>query len=285
MRLQDLTSAIVEAASNWSKHKDARAGAALAYYSVFSLGPIIVIVTAVAGLVFGADLVRGELGANLKSLVGPTGGAMVEALLAGASQPRQGGVALLIGAATLVFAAVGIVVQLKDALNGVWEVDPARSSGIAGFIRTYVVSMAGVLSLGFMLIVSLVVTTVLSALGKHFAAGSEAMLQFVGSLASVAILASLFAMMFKWLPDAEIAWHDVLLGATLTALLFELGKFLISYYIGKQGLDSAFGATASLVVVLIWVYYTAQIVLMGAEFTRVFAERHGSKRPPTVPRP
>jgi membrane protein len=170
-----------------------------------------------------------------------------------------------------------VVVQLKDALNTVWEVKTPPGRGIWGFARTYVLSLAGVLSLGFLLLISMLVTTALSAGGKYLAPYlPEAALQVTGFLVSFGVISLLFAMMFKWLPDATIAWHDVWIGAVTTAALFEIGKFLIGLYIGKQGLESTYGAAASIVIVLIWVYYSAQIVLLGAEFTNVYAKHHGS---------
>ena len=268
-----------ETAGNWSSHKDARLGAALAYYSIFSIGPLIVIAIAIAGLAFGAEAVRGEVGNQVRGLLGDAGAQAVDAMLAGASKPREGLFATLFGIATLILAALGVVVQLKDALNTVWEVPASKSSGIWGFLRTYLVSLAGVLSLGFLLLVSLLFTTALAAAGKYIEPWlPEAAMQATGFVLSFAFITLLFAMMFKWLPDAAVAWRDVWLGAAVTALLFEVGKFLIGLYVGKQGLESTFGAAASLVVLLIWVYYSSQIVLMGAEFTRAYALRYGSLR-------
>jgi membrane protein len=183
------------------------------------------------------------------------------------------------GVATLLFAALGVVVQLKDALNTVWEVPASKLSGVWGFVRTYLVSFAGVLSLGFLLLVSLLFTTLLAAGAKYIEPWlPEAAMQATGFVVSLGFITLLFAMMFKWLPDANVAWRDVWLGAAATALLFEVGKFVIGLYIGKQGLESTFGAAASLVVLLIWVYYSSQIVLMGAEFTRTYAMQYGSRR-------
>jgi membrane protein len=266
-----------ETVSRWSEHKDARLGAALAYYSVFSIGPLILIAIAIAGLVFGAEAVRGQVFGTLKGLLGDSGSQAIEAMLKGADRPREGVVATVIGVATLVFAAVGVVVQLKDAFNTVWEVETTPGSGIWRFVRSYVLSLAGVLSLGFLLLISLLVTAALGAAGKYVAPYlPEAALQIAGFAASFAVISLLFAMMFKWLPDTKVEWRDVWLGAVLTAALFEVGKFLIGLYIGKQGLESTYGAAASIIVVLIWVYYSAQLVLMGAEFTNVYARRYGS---------
>jgi membrane protein len=172
-------------------------------------------------------------------------------------------------------------VQLKDALNTVWEVEESKESGVWHFVRTYVLSLAAVIAVGFLLLVSLLLTAVIAALGKFYASSvPEGLLQPVGFVASFSVIAALFALMFRYLPDAEIRWRDVWLGALVSALLFELGKFAIGFYIGKQGLESSFGAAASLVVVLIWVYYSAQIVLMGAEFTHAQAlqRRHSRSR-------
>lgn len=271
------------AGSQWVAHKDARLGAALAYYSVFSLGPLIVIAVAVAGLIFGQDAVRAEVSGGLKELLGDTGAQAIDAMLMAASKPREGVLATVIGIATLIFAAIGVVVQLKDALNTVWDVKTPPGRGVWGFARAYVLSFAGVLSLGFLLLVSMLVTTALAAAGKYL--GSyvpEAALQAVSFGVSFLVITLLFAMMFKWLPDAKVHWKDVWLGAALTALLFELGKFLIGLYIGKQGLESTYGAAASIVIILIWVYYSAQIVLFGAEFTNARAkQRQSSVQPAT----
>jgi membrane protein len=266
-------------ATNWMAHKDARLGAALAYYSIFSLGPITIIAMAVAGLFFGRDVVQGEVSAAMKGLLGDSGAQAVQTMLAGASKPGEGLLASLIGLGALLFAAVGVVVQLKDALNTVWEVEESKEGGVWHFLRTYVLSLAAVIAVGFLLLVSLLMTAGLAALGKLYASSvPEGLLQPIGFVASFAVVALLFALMFKYLPDAEVSWRDVWLGAVVTALLFEAGKFLIGLYIGKQGLESSFGAAASLVVVLIWVYYSAQIVLMGAEFTRAHALRNQPSR-------
>jgi membrane protein len=266
-----------EAAVNWSNHKDSRQGAALAYYSVFSLGPIIVIAIAVAGFFFGREAVSGQVASSIKDILGDTGALAIQSMLADAGRPRQGLMATLLGAGALLFAAIGVVVQLKDALNTVWEVGDTPDHGIWHFLRSYVVSLAAVLALGFLLMVSLIVTATLAAFGKYAAPHvQEWLLHFMTILASVGIISLLFAMMFKWLPDAAIDWYDVWLGAVVTAILFELGKSAIGFYIGKQGLESTYGAAASIIVVLIWVYYSSQIILMGAEITHAFAKHQGS---------
>jgi len=270
---------VKEAATNWSNHKDARQGAALAYYSVFSLGPIIVIAIAVAGLLFGHDAVTSQVMSSIKEMLGDTGAKAVEAMLAGASRPAAGIVATILGIGALLFAAIGVVVQLKDALNVVWEVEDSKQSGLWHFARNYVLSFAAVLAVGFLLLVSLLVSTGLAAAGKYAATYlPEGALHAVSMLTSFVVVMALFAMMFKWLPDVSVRWRDVWLGAFLTALLFEIGKAAIGFYIGKQGLESTYGAAASIVVVLIWVYYTSQIILMGAEVTHSYANHNDTKK-------
>jgi membrane protein len=262
-----------EALANWSSHKDARQGAALAYYSVFSLGPIIVIAIAVAGLFFGHNAVTSQVTSSLQAMLGETGAKAIEGMLAGANRPAAGLLATVLGIGALLFAAIGVVVQLKDALNVVWEVDESKQGGLWHFARNYVLSFAAVLALGFLLLVSLLVTAGLAAAGKFVAPYMpEGVLHIVSIAVSFAVVTVLFAMMFKWLPDVSVAWRGVWPGALLTALLFEIGKAAIGFYIGKQGLESTYGAAASIVVVLIWVYYTSQIVLMGAEVTHAYSK-------------
>ncbi len=257
------------AGQNWVAHKDARLGAALAYYSIFSLGPIAIIATTLAGLFLGRDAVRAEVSATIRNTLGPSGAAAVETMLTGASLTTKDLLPSLIGLAALLFAAIGVVVQLKDALNTVWEVDTSREKGLWSFLRTYVLSLAAVIAVGFLLLLSLVLTTALAVLGKFYShLITEAWLQPLGALVSFGGVTLLFTLMFKYIPDTPVAWRDAWAGGVLTGLLFEIGKSAIGFYIGKQGLESSFGAATSLVVVLIWVYYSAQILLLGAEFTR-----------------
>jgi membrane protein len=266
-----------EAAANWSIHKDSRQGAALAYYSVFSLGPLIVIAIAIAGFIFGREAVSGQVAASIKGLIGDTGANAVQAMLVDAGRPREGLFATLLGIGALIFAAIGVLAQLKDALNVVWEVKEVPGTGVWYYIRSYVLSFAGILALGFLLLVSLLVTTALAAVGKYASPYlQEGVLQVVSVLVSFSVITLLFAMMFKWLPDAPVDWRDVWLGAIVTAVLFEIGKLAIGFYIGKQGLETTYGAAASIIVVLIWVYYSSQIILLGAEVTHAFAKHKGS---------
>ena len=275
-----LWSALRRAFSQWSEHKDAKAGAALAYYSIFSIGPLIVVVVSVAALVFDRGGVQSEVTGAIKGLIGDKGAAVLETMLADAGKPGEGIFASLIGTATLIFAAIGVVMQIKEAFNTVWSVEKPPGKGLWGFVRNYILSLAGVLALGFLLLVSMLLTAGLAAFSKMLGTFvPEALLQAVGFLVSFAVISLLFALMFRYLPDADVQWRDVWLGAVATAILFEIGKFLIGLYIGKQGLESKFGASASLVVLLIWVYYSAQLILLGAEFTNVRARQRGWRPP------
>lgn len=266
------------AASAWLAHGMSTQGAALAFYSLFALGPVMLISIGIAGLVFGEEAVRGQLRLQLAGLLGDQGATGIENLLAGAGRQVEGVITSLIGVVTMLVAAVTVVVQLKDALNLVWGTAARPAHGLWGFLRKYAVSLAGVLAMGFLLLVSLLVTAALAAMGEAFSAYfPELLFHMVSLAASLLVTTLLFAMMFKWLPDVDVAWRDVLPGALVTALLFELGRFIIGVYIGKQGLESTYGAAASLVVVLIWVYYSTQLVLFGAEVTRVYAERRNRR--------
>jgi membrane protein len=260
---------------NWIAHKDALQGAALAYYSVFSVGPLMVIAVGIAGLAFGPEAARGEVQGQLSGMVGQPAADAIDSMLASANKPEQGLLATVIGAAVLLFSALGVVVQLKDAFNTVWEVDEKKISGVWQFIRTYLMSLAAVIAVGFLLLISLAFTTALSAAGQYLGAQlPQTVLQVAGSLVSFAVITAMFAIMFKLLPDTEVEWRDVWLGAGITAALFELGKLLIGIYVGKLALASTYGAAASLVILLIWVYYSSQIVLLGAEFTHCYASRY-----------
>ncbi|HYD16107.1 MAG TPA: YihY/virulence factor BrkB family protein [Hyphomicrobium sp.] len=262
-----------EATLDWSRHRSPRLGAALAYFAVFSLGPLLLLVTAVAGLFFERDAVRAALSAQFSSLIGPAGSQAIDAMIAGASGATSGAAAAGFGVVLLLLAALGVVVQLKDAINTIWEVPDDPGSGIWWYVRTYIVSLAGILTLGLLLAVSLVLSTVLAAFSSSLPTVEGLIWQGVDLFVSLAVLTGLFAMLFKFFPDAPVQWRDVVFGAVLTAVLFQLGKLAISWYIGTQGLESSYGAAASVVALLIWIYYAAQIILFGAEVTHVDARR------------
>ena len=272
-----LFNAIKEAGAQWLAHKSPKAGASLAYYSVFSMGPLVVVVISIAALVFQRESVQQQVVDSIKGVMGDKGAEAVGAMLKGAGTTGQGAFATIIGTATLLFAAIGVVVQLKEALNTVWEVEADRHSGLWGFVREYVLSLAGVLALGFLLMISMLLSAGLAAMGKYMGSAlPEPLMQALSFVVSFLTTTAMFGLLFKWMPDAEVEWRDVMLGAVGTAALFEIGKFVISFYIGKQGLESTYGASASIVVVLIWVYYSAQILLFGAEFTHACSEQRKS---------
>lgn len=276
---------LTNAVRDWFRHNDARLGAALAYYSVFSLGPLLLIVVSIAGLFFGTESVSSALSTQTRSLLGPLGSQAVDAMLKGAGSLSGGILTAAFGIALLIVAAVGVVVQLKDAINTIWETSEPKGAGWWWYVRTYIVSLAGILGLGFLLAVSLVISTGLSAFSTYLGAGETLAWQVVNFLVSVLVLTALFAMLFKWFPDAHVDWRHAVSGGAMTAVLFNVGKIAISWYIGRQGLESTYGAAASLVVLLIWIYYTAQIVLFGAEVTHAAQARSDGTepRPPREP--
>jgi membrane protein len=256
-------------------------GAALAYYTLFSIAPLLVIVIAIAGLVFGQDAARGEIVAQIQGLIGRDGAMAVQALLKSTSEPVQGVVAMVISAFMIIVGATTVFAELQSDLDRIWRVPAAaRQTGIFVMLRTRLLSFGLVLGVGFLLLVSLVIGAAIAAFGKWwdvFFAGGESLLQTLDFCISFVISTVLFAMIYKLMPRATIAWRDVWIGAAVTALLFEIGKLLIGLYLGKASVVSGFGAAGSLVVLLVWVYFAAQIFLLGAEFTWVYANEHGSK--------
>jgi membrane protein len=278
MGARDIVGLLKDTFTEWSEDKASRLGAAVAYYTVFSLAPLLVVVIAVVGLVFGEKAVRGEIAGQIQGLVGPDGAQMIQAMIANASKPATGIIATVIGIVTLLLGATGLFGELQDALNTIWEIAP-KPRGILETIRERVVSFGMVLGIAFLLLVALVISAAVSALGQ-FLGGvlpvPEVVLQVIDLVISFGIVTLLFAMMYKVLPDAEIAWHDVWIGAAVTSILFAIGKLGIGLYLGHSGTTSTYGAAGSLVVVLLWVYYSAQILFFGAEFTQIYANRYGS---------
>lgn len=268
----------------WSEDKAPRLGAALAYYSAFSIGPLVLIAIGIASLIFGREAAQGQVLEQIEGTVGPAVAAAVQNMLASTAEHGWGTGAALLGMVTLLFGASGVFGQLQDALNAIWKVEPKPGRGIVGMIRDRFLSLSMVLGTCFLLLVSLVLTATLSAattsLGSLLPGGVN-LWQPVNLLVSFVVIALLFAMIFRFLPDARIAWRDVWIGALITATLFSVGKFLLGVYLGRAGVASSFGAAGSLVVILLWVYYSAQILLFGAEFTRVYAGQFGSGIRPT----
>jgi len=277
------------AATEWQAHKVPRLGAALAYYTVFSIAPLLVIVTAIAAFVFGREAVDGQLQQQLRGFLGADGAQAVQSLLADAYQPGSGMAAVLLGLGTLVIGASAVFGQLKDALNTIWEVQPKPGSTLLTLIRDEFLSFAMVLCIGFLLLVSLVISSALAAVHSYSVGllpGQEALFHAANLLASFLVVTLLFALIFKVLPDAYIAWRDVWSGALLTAVLFELGKLLIGLYLGNASVGSSYGAAGSIIVILIWAYYSAQILLFGAELTHAYAvQRAGRVVPVNAPAP
>jgi membrane protein len=254
-------------------------GAALAFYSILSIAPLLVIAVTLAALAFGREAAQGQLLAELRGLVGVEGAAAVGELLAHAQQPTQGILATSLALITLLVGASGVFGELQDAMNMIWKVPPAPGMGVWAFFRQRFLSFAMVLGTGFLLLVSLVLSAVIAGLGQ-FLSGQvpalEPMLQLSSTLVTWIVVTLLFAMIFKLLPDTFVAWRDVWAGALLTALLFTIGKTLIALYLGKSGLASAYGAAGSLVVLVVWIYYSAQILLFGAELTYAISRRRSS---------
>ena len=259
--------------------------AAIAFYTMFSLAPLLVISIAIAGMIFGRDAAQGAIVEQFRGTMGTGAGEMVEEVVTKAAQQPGGGViATVIGVVTLIVGSMGVFGQLKSALNAIWDVTPKPGRGVWGFVRDHLLSFAMVLCIAFLLLVSLAVSAFLATIGSRFSEAAQATAALGGVVnfgVSFLIITALFAAMYKWLPDVKIGWRDVLLGAVLTALLFTVGKFMIGLYLGKASIVSVYGAAGSLVVILVWVYYSAIIFLFGAELTQVTARRRGSKVVPS----
>lgn len=279
--VRETVSILREAGSDWLEDQAPQQGAALAFYSLLSLAPLLMIAIAIAALFFGEEAARGELNDQIKDLVGREGAKATEAMLDNARRPDSGILATVLGVGTLLFGASGVFSQLQGTLNRIWDVPESKSSGIWDIVRGRFLSFAMVLVIGFLLLASLVLSAAIAGAGKYFGEmvpGLEAGLQTANTLASFLIITVLFALIFKVLPDTSIAWRDVWIGALLTSLLFTIGKLLIGLYLGKSGLASAYGTAGSLVVLIAWVYYSAQIMFFGAELAHVYAQRHGSRK-------
>lgn len=263
----------------WWNDNVQRLGAAVAYYSLFAIAPVLLVAVAVAGLIFGAEAVRGELSAQIQGLVGPDAAKAVEALLQGASKPATSTIATAAGVFTMLLAAAGAFLELRSALNTIFRVPPSPIGGFRAFWFSRLRSFGLVLAIGFLLLVSLAVSAALAALHEWLSAFGlliPVVLEVFSLLLSLAVSALLFGLMFKVLPDATLSHRDAIVGALVTATLFAVGKYLIGLYLGRTAASSSYGAAGSVVILLLWVYYSSQIVLIGAEFTRIYAERRAS---------
>jgi len=268
--------------SQWRRDQASLMAAALAYYTVFSLAPLSIIVIAIAGSVFGEQAAKGELVAQIQGVIGRDGAQLIQTAIENASQldPSQGPIPTVINIGVLLFGASVIFTQLQKSLNRIWEVELKPENGIMHFIRKRLLSFSMVLVIAFLLLVSLVISTMLVILGNYLRGlvpGFTYLWQLLNFLVSFGIVTLLFAMMFKILPDAKIAWKDVWMGAAITAVLFNIGKSLLGFYLGKTSFASAYGAAGSLVIILTWVFYSAQILFLGAEFTQVYVRKYGEE--------
>ncbi len=268
----------------WNEDKVPRLGAALAFYTALSIAPLLVLSLRIAAAFFGDEAARGEIERQMQSMIGEHGAEAVQAMLQNANQPDSGTVATILSLVTLLFGASGVFGQLQDSLDTIWEVQSKTGGGIIGFFRNRFLSIAMVMGVAFLLIVSLIASAALSFAGayaSHWLGPLQFASQALNQAVSLAVFTCLFAMMFKFLPDAKIDWRDVWLGAAITAVLFTMGKFAIGLYLGRSSMASSYGVAGSLVVLLVWVYYSSQIVFFGAEFTQVYANRYGKHIVPT----
>jgi membrane protein len=272
----------------WSEDNAARLAAALSYYTTFSLAPLLVLLISLLGLFGVRNTIQVQILSQVEDLAGQAGSELVSGMIETASLPATGTITTVIGAVTLLFGALGVFAELQNSLNTIWEVKPKPKEGMLATIRslffTRLLSFAMILVVGFLLLVSLALSAGLAALGEFLGntfISSEMLIQSINFLLSYVVITVLFALIFKYLPDARIAWKDVWLGAAITALLFSIGKLLIGLYLGRSNVGNVFGAAGSLAILMIWVYYSAQIVFLGAEFTQVYANLFGSRIAPS----
>jgi membrane protein len=284
MNLRKIGRLFRETFKEWQEDNASRIAAALAYYAVFSISPLLVIAIAIAGTFFGQQTAQDQITEQLTALVGKDGVQPVLMALDNISQPEIRGVASLISVGVLLLGASGFFAQLQDALNTVWKVKPQPGQGIWIFVRKRVSSFLMVLAIGLLLILSLILSAVVSTLSKYqadYLPGWAILWENLDFVVSLGLMTFIFGLMFKYVPDAKIAWKDIFVGSVITALLFLFGKFLLGVYLSKGSLGSAYGAAGSLIVLLAWIYYSAQIILFGAEFTQVYMRIYGSKIRPS----
>lgn len=273
-----------ETLAEWYAAKAPRLGASLAFYTVLSMAPLLLVVVAVAGLVFGEQAARGQIFWQVRDWIGPEAALAIEAVLQNAHRPGAGALASILGLLTLFFGATAVVGELRDALNTIWGAQEAPGAfglrAVVDLLVSRFLSFVMVLGVGFLLLVSLVVNASVAAAGAYFTSYlpvGEPVLQLLNFAASFVVTAILFALLYRILPDVRIAWADLAVGAVVTSFLFTTGKLLIGMYLGKSGVTSPYGAAGSMVLVLLWVYYSAQVFFLGAQFTKVFANRFGSR--------
>lgn len=281
-RLQQLWQLCKAAVMAWIDDFAPSMGAAIAYYTIFSIAPMLVIAIAVAGLIFGQDAAQGEIVSQLRGVIGTEGAVAIQGLLKSASEPVEGAFATVISIITLGIGATAVFAELQSALDRIWRVPVAvKENGIWALIRTRLLSFGLILGLGFMLMVSLVVSAGLAALGSWWGAwfeGWEVVLQVLNLLLSFLVFVGLFAVIYKFMPRVHLSWRDVWIGSVTTTILFIIGKYLIGLYLGTTGMTTGFGAAGSFALLLAWIYYSSQIFLLGAEFTWIYANNFGSKK-------
>ena len=278
--LKNLWKMLLDTVSEWQANKVPRMAAALAYYAVFSIAPLLIIVIAIAGLAFGAQAAQGEVFKQAQGLLGSSGAQILQTMIQNTSRTSSSILATVVGALVLMWGATQVFVELQDSLNTIWGVQPKPMQPIKGVFRSRVFSFGMILAIGFLLLVSLVISAVLSALGNAVIGRVphlQNILQVANFLVSFGIITILFAAILKILPDVELRWRDVWIGAIVTSLLFTVGKYLISLYLGHASVGSTYGAAGSLVILLLWVNYSAQILFFGAEFAKIYACRHNAR--------
>jgi membrane protein len=273
-----LGSLLRETYVQWDEDQAARQAASLALYTLLSVAPLLIVSIKVAGVVLGDEAARGQVSQEIGKLVGPQAGAAIEAMVANAKEPGEGVLGSLIGVCVLLFGASGVFGELQASLNQMWEVKPKPNRGVMGFIKDRFFSFTMVMGVAFLLLVTLVVSAVLATVTEHFRGliPFPALWWVLNIAIGLAITTVLFALIYKVIPDVQIQWRDVWVGAFATAVLFSVGRVLLSWYVGRSATVSPFGAAGSLVALIVWVYYSAQILFFGAEFTQVFATRYGS---------
>ena len=265
----------------WNLHDAPRLGAALAFYTILSMAPLMILVVAVVAIFFGHSLAQDQILGEVRDLIGQAGADAVKTTIEHAREPASGFFATTVGVITLFFGASGVFIELRSALNTIWEVRPAETNGLMSLIKDRFFSFGMVLAIGFLLLVSLVLSAALAAAGLYFGdllPMPEGVLSLLNFMVSFAAIAVLFALIFRYVPDKTIAWREVRMGAVATAFLFSVGKALIGLYLGKASVGSAYGAAGSLIVVIVWVYYSSQIFFFGAEFTHQLAKRQAPQR-------
>ena len=284
MDLQILSKLLRATYIQWTEDHAQGLGAALAFYAIFSLAPLLLIVIAMAGLVFGQEAAEGQIIGQIQSVVGEQSAKAIQSMIEEARKPATGIIATVLAMVMMFLGAIGVFAQLQEALNTIWKVEERPREGMWKTLEARFISLIAVLGTGFLLLITLVISAGLSAIGtslEHVLPVPAFLLQLINVFVSFAIVTLLFAMIYNLLPDISIQWGDVWIGAIITSFLFTIGKFVIGLYLGHSNVGIAYGAAGSLVVILIWVYYASQIFLLGAEFTAVYAESHGSRLVPS----